>query len=198
MRQFILCLTILCGSFNWSFTQPTNSQDLYREVAGIGPRMAASLQASQLREEKASRDSELLYRFQTNSVQINIAHSQYELSVYKWQLFSTRIIFVTVIIIVFSGLLFSTMQFSIAWIHARNSLKSRKAQAQDSAMAAGPVSTFKASLQGIEVSSSVLGIVVLGIALAFFYLYLAHVYPINDLSLKGLSQPLPLAEALPQ
>jgi hypothetical protein len=41
-------------------------------------------------------------------------------------------------------------------------------------------SHLKLSAQGIEVSSSVLGIVILVVSLGFFYLYLVHVYPITE------------------
>ena len=40
---------------------------------------------------------------------------------------------------------------------------------------------FSASLKGIKVSSPILGVVILIISLAFFYLYLVYVYPIEDI-----------------
>lgn len=45
-----------------------------------------------------------------------------------------------------------------------------------------PVSVTKieASLQGIKVSSPVLGVIILIISLLFFYLYLIFVYPVKD------------------
>ena len=44
-----------------------------------------------------------------------------------------------------------------------------------------PVTSFSASATGISVSSPVLGVIILVISLAFFYLYLVYVYPISEL-----------------
>ena len=44
-----------------------------------------------------------------------------------------------------------------------------------------PLATqFEVSAKGIVINSSVLGVVILGLSLAFFYLYLVYVYPIQD------------------
>ncbi len=83
-----------------------------------------------------------------------------------------------VIIIVFFGLIFSGIQF---YISLQTSLAGKKAQNAEAAPNPSPeVAEFEASLQGVKVKSSVLGIIILSISLAFFYLYLAHVYPIFE------------------
>lgn len=81
-----------------------------------------------------------------------------------------NIIFILVVVLVLSGLLFSAIQFYIAL----RSVKKRSAVADTN-------TSFKASLSGIEVSSSVLGVIVLTISIAFFYLYLSRVYPLVSL-----------------
>lgn len=43
------------------------------------------------------------------------------------------------------------------------------------------VTEFSASLKGLSVKSPVLGVITLAISLAFFYLYLVFVYPIEDI-----------------
>jgi hypothetical protein len=78
------------------------------------------------------------------------------------------LIFVLVSILVLSGLIFSAIQFYIA-------LKSVKRKG------ALPDTSVKASLSGIEVSSSVLGVIILTLSIVFFFLYLTRVYPLVSL-----------------
>lgn len=75
------------------------------------------------------------------------------------------LIFVLVVIVVLSGLIFSALQFRIA-------LKGMKRRGVT------PDTSLKASLNGIEISSSILGVIILTLSLIFFYLYLRMVYPI--------------------
>lgn len=85
---------------------------------------------------------------------------------FRWQLFSTKVSFAMTILLVLSGIVFSAMQF---W-------KSFRA-----AGAGEPVPT-ELELSGgrIKVSSPVLGVVILVISLGFFYLFMLHAYPIED------------------
>lgn len=83
--------------------------------------------------------------------------------VFEWQYYSGIVIFIMVIGIVSIGLYFSWMQF-----HANENPNSM------------PESTIEASTTGLKVSSPVLGVIILVLSLAFFYLYLVHVYPILD------------------
>ena len=99
--------------------------------------------------------------------QYRIDGYQHRARVFRWQLLSSRIIFVLVIFLVLVGVYFSWLQFRLA-------------------MKAGPgagapaETTFEASTSGFKVSSPVLGVIILAVSLAFFYLYLIHVYPIVD------------------
>lgn len=92
---------------------------------------------------------------------------KHDKSVYEWQRFSTIIIFYIVILLVFSGMAFSGIQF----------FKSYKTIGTNTEP--DTPSELEISLKGIKVTSSVLGVIILVISLAFFYLYLVHVYPIN-------------------
>lgn len=83
--------------------------------------------------------------------------------VFAWQFFSSKIIFWVVLLIVLAGILFSAIQFF------------RKGASKKP-----DVSEVEASLQGIKVTSPVLGVVILTLSIAFFYLYLVFVYPINN------------------
>ncbi|ADE13481.1 hypothetical protein Nhal_0282 [Nitrosococcus halophilus Nc 4] len=90
--------------------------------------------------------------------------------VFEWQLFSSQVIFWVVIMLVFTGMYFAAVQF-----HRGGSGKKR-AREEDSGE-----TEFVASLKGFKVKSPVLGVVILVISLAFFYLYLSHVYPIREI-----------------
>lgn len=88
----------------------------------------------------------------------------HRLAVFRWQHRSSQIIFFVVIGVVAMGLYFSWMQF-----HAP-----REGEA-------GAVTTIEASGTGVKLSSPVLGVVILVLSLAFFYLYLVHVYRITEI-----------------
>jgi hypothetical protein len=94
-----------------------------------------------------------------------ISGYRYRHQVFEWQLFSSRVIFAAVLILVFSGILFAGTQFYVGLQRA----KLGEPSARES------VTEFEASLRGIKVSSPILGVIILVISLAFFYLYLVYV-----------------------
>jgi hypothetical protein len=79
---------------------------------------------------------------------------------FEWQLWSSKLAFWLTIAMVAAGLLFSGAQLFVGlkW----------------------PETTFK--FAGLEISSSVVGLVILAMSLTFFYLYLVYVYPISQIS----------------
>lgn len=98
---------------------------------------------------------------------------------FKWQIFSSKIIFLTVLLVVFCGLIFAGIQFYIAMKsinkHIVKEIDSNNVNTNDI-----PVANIELSVQGLKVNSSILGVIILVISLAFFYLYLIYVYPINE------------------
>ncbi len=101
-----------------------------------------------------------------------ISGLQHRQRVFEWQLFSSKVIFVIVLVLVFTGIYFAAVQF--------HSGLSRKAKTEGSSES-NEVTEFAASVKGIKVKSPVLGVIILVISLAFFYLYLAYVYPIENI-----------------
>lgn len=85
--------------------------------------------------------------------------------VFGWNHISSVIIFFFVMSIITMGMYFSYMQF-------RESI--HKVKRTDL-----PTSTMKIGHSGVEVSSSVIGLLILTVSLAFFYLYLENVYPVQ-------------------
>lgn len=96
---------------------------------------------------------------------------------FDWHLLSSKIIFYMVMFLVLSGITFSGLQFYKSVLEKKSRPKGALPPEADKP----ENSTIKASLQGIEVSSPVLGILILIISLLFFYLYLVYVYPVTML-----------------
>jgi hypothetical protein len=108
--------------------------------------------------------------------------TQHQQRVFEWQLFSSKVIFWTVILIVICGLAFSALQFYASF----------KTTAAGSNNASTPIDETPGSRQteieispkSLKVRTSVMGIIILTIALSFFYLYLKFVYPVQPVSLS--------------
>jgi hypothetical protein len=112
---------------------------------------------------------------------------------YQWHLFSTRVIFWLVVSIVTFGLYITYVQFTRdyrGWsaVHGQ----APPSAAADPAQAAGeqasrPVSTVKLGPGGLELSSQVIGLIVLALSFGFFYEYIRVVYPmVEDQSTRGV------------
>lgn len=108
-----------------------------------------------------------------------ISGLRHRAEVYAWQLTSSQITFVVVIFLVLVGIFFSWLQFRISLRPKPAPASAGAAPSAETAVAAA-VTEISASLEGIKVSSPVLGVVILVISLLFFYLYLAYVYPISQ------------------
>lgn len=98
---------------------------------------------------------------------------------YENQLFQTRVIFILVIVLVFAGLFFSWVQFQHAF-HLKRVLSKRVSAPSDEAAAAAPAQDeFSFGKDGVVIKSAYLGVIILAISMAFFFLYLVYVYPIT-------------------
>jgi len=102
----------------------------------------------------------------------------YRSRVFEWQLLSSRVIFVIVLVLVGAGIYFAAVQFRGAM---RAAARPMAAPAEPSAPPSLTLGTqLEVSAKGIVVNSSVMGVIILALSLAFFYLYLVYVYPISD------------------
>lgn len=100
---------------------------------------------------------------------------------FEWHAFSTKLLFWSVIAITAMGLVLSWREFGK--YYARNVRTPVNSPATESkGTEAPPQSVFKVSAQGLEVTSSLIGFLVLSVSLAFFYLYVVNVYPLYELS----------------
>ncbi|MDH5647773.1 MAG: hypothetical protein OEZ01_17310 [Candidatus Heimdallarchaeota archaeon] len=110
----------------------------------------------------------------------------HRLNVYKWQLWSSKLIFFTVLILVLAGIIFAGIQFRNSLIaHASSpplplAEKKGSETTTDLQQPNTPLDTsIKASTTGFEIKSSIMGITILMISFMFFYLYLKYVFPIR-------------------
>jgi len=109
----------------------------------------------------------------------HIFSKQHAKRTFDFQYWTGEVIFWVVLTIVFAGLFLSAVQF---YVGLRHPLEARAVD-QKTAKADDPsVSEFEASLQGIKLKSSVLGLLILAMSMVFFYLYLKYVYPITSVS----------------
>lgn len=88
---------------------------------------------------------------------------------FQWQYVASIIIFILVMVIVASGLILSYMHFY-------KDLKSTTPS---------PGTEMELSLQGLKINSSIMGLVILVISIAFLYMYLIYVFPINELTIDN-------------
>lgn len=96
---------------------------------------------------------------------------QHRRRVFDWQLSSSKVIFATVLVLVATGVIFAALQFYVGF----------KRQISAAVLTTEAVTQMDLSATGLKVSSPVLGVIILVISLAFFYLYLVYVYPISEL-----------------
>ena len=101
--------------------------------------------------------------------------------VFSWQFYSSIVIFFVMVFLVSVGVYFSWVQFRQD-VPRGNRLRgtSKEGESSPDATAGRSETTIKATPSGIEVSSPVLGVIILALSLAFFYLYLVYVYPVVE------------------
>ena len=119
---------------------------------------------------------------------------------WDWHLFSTKLLLYVVMSIVAFGLLITYLQFTRDGAKALRSRSKAIAQASDGQVAkdtagAGETpSTVKLSAAGIEITSQVIGLLVLAFSLGFFYLYVKVVYPMQEVELQRHAQSVTATE----
>jgi len=93
---------------------------------------------------------------------------------YEWNNLSTRVIFFVVLSLVAVGVYFSWKQFF--GMAVKPAVTGTQSPVVDQQL---PITEFEAGLGGIKVKSPILGVILLTVSLAFFYLYLKYVYPVT-------------------
>jgi hypothetical protein len=99
---------------------------------------------------------------------------------FEWQLRSTKWIFLVVVLLVASGVGFAGFQLYVVMTVMYAGQKRRHRAEAGAETPPNLGGDIEISADRIKVSSSVLGVVILGLAMAFFYLYARYVYPITE------------------
>ena len=104
---------------------------------------------------------------------------QYERKIFEYQHISSIVLLCVSLMVLICGLYFSYMQFKDRTGHIdtnkaiQNSLKDLDNDEESK-------TSLKIGMAGIEISSSIIGLLILCVSLAFFYLYIANIYPVVD------------------
>lgn len=107
------------------------------------------------------------------------------MAIYNWQLNSGKILFFVVVLIVLIGLYLSYLQFKASTAHLeyrRNieaSITTTDKIAGIDAVTSDPITKFEITKDGFKIDSAVIGLVILVISIAFFFMYLRYVFPIQ-------------------
>ena len=110
---------------------------------------------------------------------------------FAWQLFASKIIFIIVMIIVLSGLVLSYLHFykslSPAGVLPLKQVSPTDDTVQTEQMKQNlPVNEIEISLTGIKINSSIIGLIILVISIAFLYMYLIYVFPIKEVTIDTI------------
>ncbi len=94
---------------------------------------------------------------------------------YEWQFYSSIGIYFLVVFILFTGLYFSYLQFKNSIIKQNINNNNKDSKNTKSL----PETKLKLSQTGVEVSSSLIGVIILVFSVIFFYMYIEKIYPLK-------------------
>ncbi|WP_299224106.1 hypothetical protein [uncultured Psychroserpens sp.] len=123
--------------------------------------------------------------FESQYVQYFTENLDHRKQTFDWQLFSTKLIFFTVIIIVLCGLVFSGIQFKQSINHLNKKTASTDSSSEDSSPILDKTEIELSLTNGVKINSSIIGLLILCVSIAFFYLYILYVYPINQINIDN-------------
>lgn len=145
-----------------------------KSTAGpVPPATPVPLSIESLDEESREALFERYRRYQHH----HIAMLEHREKLFSWQLRANQISFWMVLVLVFSGLVFAGIQFRTSMLAAKESGDSSDVMQE-----------LSLGAQGITIRSSVIGLIILGLSLGFFYLYLVYVFPLDELGGGGLGK----------
>jgi len=161
MLQRLLYLILLVGLLLPAppLRAQSSADILRRAQARTDTILATEPTAQAYQSETQLRYNNAYWQYQTDVI-------RHRRKVYDWQHTSSIWIFAVVILIVLSGIGFSGIQFYIA--------------AKSAQLSAATSSNIEVSSDGVKITSSVLGVIILTLSIVFFFLYLKYVYPISE------------------
>ncbi len=169
MRSLIGFLVVFAG-VALAETQPATELEL-RQKHGL---LATSEAVASIERKTAYEDEHLTYR---------LASLKHRTSVLEQQMIQTWVIFITVMLMVLSGLYLAWRQFRLDEETQR--ARCEKVASSEAGDAPGRTTSLEISPDGIKIQSSVIGLIVLALSFAFFYLYIVHVYTVTEVASAG-------------
>jgi hypothetical protein len=158
MIQWIFGLIIVC-----LVASPVCAQGLdFDKAAKNAARASKPATPPSEGEQRQLKLSEQYYGARLN---YDIGALEHAANVFRWQLLSSKVIFAVCILVLVSGLGLSFMQFKAGFGENQPA-----------------PTTLKVGAAGLEITSSLIGLLILAVSLVFFYGYLRYVYPIQQLS----------------
>lgn len=128
--------------------------------------------------------SDLKYKVEYAMYQVdNVKHRR---NTFYWQLLASKIIFFIVVLIVLCGLFFSGIQFYYSTKPV--TLPTNNNGEADVVNSPKPTEIELSITNGVKIKSSIIGLLILLTSIAFFYLYLIHVYPVNEKNIDHIEQ----------
>lgn len=177
IRTLILIALLLCGIAD---ADEFKDKDFWHDTEAI--KKMSELKKEQIHFESLVRHNEFeKERFAYDVFRFNDNKDSFE-----FQYVQTWVIFVVVMLLVLSGVYLAYLQFrldekkALAHLEIQQLLaKSKATEPETGKSTASGETTLEVSTSGIKITSSVIGLVVLAMSFAFFYMYVLHVYELK-------------------
>lgn len=159
--QNILSGKVVLNETNLSKNIPIKKINLDTK-SGIIPQSPPTLMSHNETNTKYQKSLQAYYAYK-------IRGFEHRSHVFEWQLFSSKLLFTVVLILVFSGVIFAGIQFYVGL------------QKESGGSPSNTNTEVSVSKEGFKISSPIIGLIVLALSLGFFYLYLIYVFPIEEI-----------------
>ncbi len=106
---------------------------------------------------------------------------EHQIKVLRWQFYSSILIFFSVILIVLTGLYLSYRQFELAVPGMKRAARKKAVEQAGTEEIQLAQTKLEISKDSIKIDTAVIGLVILVISVAFFFLYLEFVFPVSIL-----------------
>lgn len=193
----VLSLSALSSPLHAQATSPAASRPTSVATVSVFATAAAEAQSNAPDANPRAPSSALVESDAKDLAEYIKWQRQFARESWNWHLSSTKLLMYVVLAIVFFGLFITYLQFTrddprgrkrrrVGRVSQAEGVASEQAEEAEEAEEAVAVSAskLKVGLDGFEMSSQIIGLLVLGFSLAFFYLYVKVVYPMQEVDLQ--------------
>lgn len=183
------CLALGVCHLSWAGSVKTQELDFKKASED-----AMTVIPGNVREIQTTLSPEAVQQINTRYVENLEWQLEFSQRSWNWHFYSTIFLFFIVLMIVAFGLRITYLQFQKDYRY-KPSIKNMNSPTESgkpledtpTLVAAGASTTMKLTAEGLELSSQIIGLFVLGFSLAFFYLYVKEVYPVQVVNLNQSS-----------